>query len=106
MVFDASVEAVDLFYFIVDHCKTAKRRKKGSPTVDKLCTEWNKRIGNTFPTTADVAEIFHKHHEFLMKQMNEGAEEVKWHKTPIYAYLSEHHPVSIIVSITLKEFCG
>ncbi|KAI5304377.1 hypothetical protein KEM56_006562 [Ascosphaera pollenicola] len=92
MIFDASVEAVELFYFVVDHCRTAKRRKKGAPNVDKLCAEWNKRIGNTFPTTADVADTFHKHHEFLMKQMNEGAEGVKWHKTPIYAYLSEHHP--------------
>ncbi|KAI5290317.1 hypothetical protein KEM54_001847 [Ascosphaera aggregata] len=92
MMYDASAEAVDLFYFVVDLCKTAKRRKKGSPSIDKLCAEYNKHIGNPYPTTADVAELFHKHHEFLMRQMNEGAEGVKWHKTLVYAYLSEHHP--------------
>jgi hypothetical protein len=42
----------------------------------------------------DSAEVFYKHHNFLLSRMMKG-EEVNWTETSIFAHLCEKFPVRV-----------
>lgn len=41
----------------------------------------------------DSAEVFYKHHSFLLSQMIQGREDVQWTETTIFKHLAEKFPV-------------
>jgi hypothetical protein len=43
----------------------------------------------------DSAEVFYKHHNFLLSRMMKGEEEVNWAETSIFAHLCEKFPVRL-----------
>ncbi|EEH10040.1 conserved hypothetical protein [Histoplasma capsulatum G186AR] len=89
-MFNEMVEAIDLLYFLADkHQKSRKRGKKWNPKVDYLFDEYTKHTNGTCEDAEDSAEVFYKHHEFLINQMVRGKENVDWASTPIYAHLRE-----------------
>lgn len=48
----------------------------------------------------DSAEVFYKHHSFLLEQMINGKEGVNWTETNIFQHLCEKFPVRHIVPDT------
>ena len=41
----------------------------------------------------DSAEVFYKHHDFLLSRMLKGEEDVQWTTTCIFEHLCEKFPV-------------
>jgi hypothetical protein len=58
----------------------------------------DERFTCTDPAVA--AEIFQKHHVFLMTCFLNRAQGIGWSNTPIYQYLRRHYPVSVLVPIS------
>ncbi|OJD15961.1 hypothetical protein AJ78_03830 [Emergomyces pasteurianus Ep9510] len=89
-MFNEMVEAIDLLYFLADkHRKDRRRGKKWNPKVDYLFDEYTKHTNGACEDAEDSAEVFYKHHEFLITQMVRGRENVDWASTPVYAHLRE-----------------
>ncbi|KLJ09535.1 hypothetical protein EMPG_15061 [Blastomyces silverae] len=89
-MFNEMVEAIDLLYFLADqHQKSRRRGKKWNPKVDYLFDEYTKHTNGACEDAEDSAEVFYKHHEFLINRMVQGKENVDWASTPIYAHLRE-----------------
>ncbi|PGH02279.1 hypothetical protein GX51_04719 [Blastomyces parvus] len=89
-MFNEMVEAIDLLYFLADqHQKSRRRGKKWNPKVDYLFEEYTKHTNGACEDAEDSAEVFYKHHEFLINQMVQGKENVDWASTPIYSHLRE-----------------
>ncbi|OAX81166.1 hypothetical protein ACJ72_04493 [Emergomyces africanus] len=89
-MFNEMVEAIDLLYFLADkHQKSRRRGQKWNPKIDYLFDEYTKHTNGACEDAEDAAEVFYKHHEFLIKQMVRGKENVDWASTPVYAHLRE-----------------
>ncbi|PGH05364.1 hypothetical protein AJ79_06833 [Helicocarpus griseus UAMH5409] len=92
-MFNEMVEAIDLLYFLADkHQNTKRRGKKWNPKIEYLFEEYTKHTNGACEDAEDSAEVFYKHHEFLIKQMVRGKENVDWASTLIYAHLREIYP--------------
>ncbi|EEH40432.2 hypothetical protein PAAG_02487 [Paracoccidioides lutzii Pb01] len=92
-MFNQMVEAIDLLYFLADKHQNNKRRgKKWNPKIDYLFDEYTKHTNGACEDAEDSAEVFYKHHEFLINQMVQGKENVDWASTPICAHLRELYP--------------
>ncbi|OAT12486.1 hypothetical protein BDBG_07820 [Blastomyces gilchristii SLH14081] len=89
-MFNEMVEAIDLLYFLADqHQKSRRRGRKWNPKVNYLFDEYTKHTNGACEDAEDSAEVFYKHHEFLINRMVQGKENVDWASTPIYAHLRE-----------------
>jgi hypothetical protein len=78
-IFYEMLEAVNLWYFVVDTCTMRKRT-----SAQDLITQY----GTVHKLAAAKAkERVYKHRNFLLSQMSKGAEGPKWDSTPIYQAL-------------------
>ncbi|KAH1616748.1 hypothetical protein KXX21_009711 [Aspergillus fumigatus] len=92
-MFNDVVEAIDLLYFLADrHQPKGRRRKKGYPSVEYLCEEYVNHTHGICEDADDSAEVFYKHHNFLLSRMLKGEEEVEWTKTHLFEHLCEKFP--------------
>ncbi|EEP80195.1 predicted protein [Uncinocarpus reesii 1704] len=88
-VFNEMIEAVDLLYFIIDkHQPKGRRRKQWNPKMDYL---FDQHTYGACEDADDAAEVFDKHHAFLIKQMVQGKEDVDWDTAPVYKYFREKY---------------
>ncbi|OKL61478.1 hypothetical protein UA08_03498 [Talaromyces atroroseus] len=89
------VEAVDLLYFLVDRHRNHRPRRKrrgGEPTFEYLCDEYVNHTHGICEDGDDSAEVFYKHHSFLLSQMVQGREDVQWNETEIFNHLAKKFP--------------
>ncbi|KAL1852967.1 hypothetical protein Plec18170_005549 [Paecilomyces lecythidis] len=92
-VFNEMVEAIDLLYFLSDrHQKRRGKRRNWNPTVEYLCDEYVNHTHGICEDGDDSAEVFYKHHSFLISQMLITKEGVNWTETNIFAHLCEKFP--------------
>ncbi|RAL13952.1 uncharacterized protein BO97DRAFT_387103 [Aspergillus homomorphus CBS 101889] len=92
-MFNEVVEAIDLLYFLADRHKRKRGRGRfKGPTVEYLCEEYVSHTHGICEDADDSAEVFYKHHNFLLSRMLKGEENVQWCTTPILVHLSEKFP--------------
>ncbi|KAJ9301522.1 hypothetical protein DTO271G3_1657 [Paecilomyces variotii] len=92
-VFNEMVEAIDLLYFLADrHQRRRGKRKNWNPTVEYLCDEYVNHTHGICEDGDDSAEVFYKHHSFLISQMLNPKEGVNWAETNIFEHLCEKFP--------------
>ncbi|OJI96037.1 hypothetical protein ASPVEDRAFT_48312 [Aspergillus versicolor CBS 583.65] len=96
-VFNDVVEAIDLLYFLTDRNKpkrrSARRKKKWNyPSLEDLCDEYVLHTHGICEDGDDSAEVFYKHHNFLLSRMINGEEEVNWAETNIFPHICEKFP--------------
>ncbi|KAF4238821.1 hypothetical protein CNMCM6805_006197 [Aspergillus fumigatiaffinis] len=92
-MFNDVVEAIDLLYFLTDrHQPKGRRRKNWNPSVEYLCEEYVNHTHGICEDADDSAEVFYKHHNFLLSRMLKGEEEVEWTKTQLFEHLCEKFP--------------
>ncbi|KKK19328.1 hypothetical protein P175DRAFT_0426382 [Aspergillus ochraceoroseus IBT 24754] len=92
-MFNDVIEAIDLLYFLTDRHKPKRRkRKRGNPSVQDLCDEYVHHTYGICEDGDDSAEVFYKHHNFLLSRMLKGEENVEWTETNIFAHLCEKFP--------------
>ncbi|RHZ70401.1 hypothetical protein CDV55_107796 [Aspergillus turcosus] len=92
-MFNDVVEAIDLLYFLADrHQPKGRRRKNWNPSVEYLCEEYVNHTHGICEDADDSAEVFYKHHNFLLSRMLKGEEEVEWTKTQLFEHLCEKFP--------------
>ncbi|RAK71165.1 uncharacterized protein BO72DRAFT_453963 [Aspergillus fijiensis CBS 313.89] len=92
-MFNEVVEAIDLLYFLADrHKRKRGRRKFEGPSVEYLFEEYVSHTHGICEDADDSAEVFYKHHNFLLSRMLKGEENVQWSTTHILAHLSERFP--------------
>ncbi|PYH44580.1 uncharacterized protein BP01DRAFT_357567 [Aspergillus saccharolyticus JOP 1030-1] len=93
-MFNEVVEAIDLLYFLADrHKRKRGRRRFGGPSLEYLCEEYVSHTHGICEDADDSAEVFYKHHSFLLSRMLKGEEDVQWTTTSIFIHLSEKFPV-------------
>ncbi|KAL2829991.1 hypothetical protein BDW59DRAFT_29226 [Aspergillus cavernicola] len=89
-MFNEVVEAIDLLYFLTDRHKPKRRRKRNwNPSVEYLCDEYVLHTHGICEDGDDSAEVFYKHHYFLLSRMMKGEEEVNWPETNVFVHLCE-----------------
>ena len=87
--FDDTIEAIDLFYFLVDqHQKLPKFRQKRGFKVDSFLSAYQKHTDYRIDDNDDAMEALHKHHRFLLKQMYEEREGIDWSETHLWKHLA------------------
>ena len=87
--FDDTIEAIDLFYFLVDqHQKLPKFRQKRGFKVDSFLSAYQKHTDYRIDDNDDAMEELHKHHRFLLKQMYEEREGIDWSETHLWKHLA------------------
>ncbi|KAE8148950.1 hypothetical protein BDV25DRAFT_157205 [Aspergillus avenaceus] len=92
-MFTEIVEAIDLLYFLSDrHQRKRRKRKNWNPSVEYLCEEYVNHTHGICEDNDDSAEVFYKHHCFLLTRMLKGEEGVQWVNTDIFAHLCEKFP--------------
>lgn len=92
-MFNDVVEAIDLLYFLADrHQKRRSKRRNWKPSLEYLCEEYVSHTHGICEDNDDSAEVFYKHHHFLLTQMLKGEEGVQWVNTDIFAHLCEKFP--------------
>ncbi|PGH19431.1 hypothetical protein AJ80_03931 [Polytolypa hystricis UAMH7299] len=92
-MFNEIVEAVDLLYFLADmHRQKGRRRKKWNPKTDYLFDEYTRHTHGACEDAEEAAEVFYKHHVFLIDEMVRGRESIDWSSTPLYTQLHELYP--------------
>ncbi|KAL4920423.1 hypothetical protein BDW62DRAFT_176403 [Aspergillus aurantiobrunneus] len=95
-MFNEVVEAIDLLYFLTDRHKPKRnsRSKKNMdyPSLEYLCDEYVLHTHGICEDGDDSAEVFYKHHNFLLSRMIKGEEEVNWPETSIFTHLCEKFP--------------
>ncbi|KAL4887442.1 hypothetical protein BJY04DRAFT_2587 [Aspergillus karnatakaensis] len=91
-MFNEVIEAIDLLYFLIDRHKPKRRRRNWNPSVEYLCDEYVLHTHGICEDGDDSAEVFYKHHNFLLSRMMKGEEEVNWPETSIFAHLCEKFP--------------
>ncbi|KAL3464179.1 hypothetical protein BJX64DRAFT_255092 [Aspergillus heterothallicus] len=92
-MFNEVVEAIDLLYFLTDRHKPKGRKKRNwNPSLEYLCDEYVLHTHGICEDGDDSAEVFYKHHSFLLSRMMKGEEEVNWAETSIFAHLCEKFP--------------
>lgn len=88
--YNDTVEAIDLFYFMVDQQqKLPKKRQRFGFMVDPFLTQYQKHTGYRINNDDDAMETIHKHHKFLLKQMIEEREGIDWSQTYLWKHLLE-----------------
>ena len=98
------VEAIDLLYFLTDrHQKRRMRRKVWNPSVQYLCEEYIHHTHGICEDADDSAEVFYKHHNFLLHRMLKGEEGVGWVETNFFGHLSEKFPVHLSLSLSHSD---
>ncbi|KAL3451896.1 hypothetical protein BJX65DRAFT_303618 [Aspergillus insuetus] len=92
-MFNEVVEAIDLLYFLTDRHKPKRRKKRiWNPSLEYLCDEYVLHTHGICEDGDDSAEVFYKHHNFLLSRMMKGEEEVNWAETSIFTHLCEKFP--------------
>ncbi|KAL1966793.1 hypothetical protein VTN77DRAFT_3758 [Rasamsonia byssochlamydoides] len=92
-MYNDMVEAIDLLYFLVDrHQRRRRKRRNWDPSFEYLCDEYVTHTHGICEDGDDSAEVFYKHHSFLLSQMIQGKEDVQWTETSIFKHLSEKFP--------------
>ncbi|KAI3009701.1 hypothetical protein CBS147346_2039 [Aspergillus niger] len=93
-IFNDVVEAIDLLYFLADRHQSKRRRKRRNwnPSVEYLCEEYVSHTHGICEDADDSAEVFYKHHHFLLSRMLKGEEDVQWTNTCIFEHLCEKFP--------------
>lgn len=88
--YNDTVEAIDLFYFMVDqHQKIPRKRQRFGFMIDPFLTEYQKHTGYRINDDDEAMETIHKHHRFLLKQMIEEREGINWSQTYLWKHLGE-----------------
>ncbi|KAH3950857.1 hypothetical protein HBI81_085710 [Parastagonospora nodorum] len=90
-IYEDMIEAVQLLYFVTD-IYGEPRKKGGGPSTQLIFQEYaeDERFACTDPAVA--AEIFHKHHIFLMMCFLNRAQGIGWSSTPIYQSFRRQFP--------------
>jgi len=90
-IYEDMVEAVELLYFITD-IYNQPRKRGGGPSAQLIFQEYaeDERYSCTDPVVA--AQIFNKHHEFLMMCFLNRAQGIGWSNTPIYQSFRRQYP--------------
>ncbi|KAE8310725.1 hypothetical protein BDV41DRAFT_544376 [Aspergillus transmontanensis] len=93
-MFNDVVEAIDLLYFLADRHQKRRRskRRNRTPSVEYLCEEYVSHTHGICEDNDDSAEVFYKHHHFLLTRMLKGEEGIQWVDTDIFAHLREKFP--------------
>ncbi|KAL4940903.1 hypothetical protein BDV06DRAFT_12831 [Aspergillus oleicola] len=92
-MFNEVVEAIDLLYFLTDRHKPKRRKRNWSyPNLEYLFDEYVLHTHGICEDGDDSAEVFYKHHGFLLSRMIKGEEEVNWAETEIFRHLCERFP--------------
>ncbi|KAL5343061.1 hypothetical protein BJX70DRAFT_206767 [Aspergillus crustosus] len=91
-MFNEVVEAIDLLYFLTDRHKPKRRKRNWKPSVEYLCDEYVLHTHGICEDGDDSAEVFYKHHNFLLSRMMKEDEEVNWADTSIFAHFCEKFP--------------
>ncbi|RJE20898.1 hypothetical protein PHISCL_06766 [Aspergillus sclerotialis] len=92
-MFNDTVEAIDLLYFLADrHQRKRRRQKAWNPSVEYLLEEYVIHTHGICEDAEDSAEVFYKHRDFLFPRMIKGEEGVDWSKTNLFAHLCEKFP--------------
>lgn len=85
-----TVEAIDLFYFMVDqYQKLSPKRKRLGFQVDPFLTAYQKHTDFRIDDDDEAMETIHKHHKFILKQMIEEREGIDWSQTHLWNHLAE-----------------
>ncbi|KAK5199878.1 hypothetical protein LTR92_000419 [Exophiala xenobiotica] len=88
--YDDTVEAIDLFYFMVDqHQKLPKTRQRFGFRIDPFLTDYQKHTGYRIDDDDEAMETIHKHHRFLLRNMIEEREGINWSQTYLWKHLAE-----------------
>ncbi|EXJ84480.1 hypothetical protein A1O3_05148 [Capronia epimyces CBS 606.96] len=88
--YNDTVEAIDLFYFMVDkQQKLPRKRQKFGFMIDPFLTEYQKHTGYRIDDDDEAMETIHKHHRFLLRQMIEEREGIDWSQTYLWKHLGE-----------------
>ncbi|KAJ0425487.1 hypothetical protein BJY00DRAFT_298545 [Aspergillus carlsbadensis] len=92
-MFNEVVEAIDLLYFLTDRHKPKRRKKRNwNPSLEYLCDEYVLHTHGICEDGDDSADVFYKHHNFLLSRMMKGEEEVNWAEMSIFVHLCEKFP--------------
>ena len=88
--YNDTVEAIDLFYFMVDqHRKLPRKRQCFGFLIDPFLTDYQKHTDYRIDDDDEAMETIHKHHRFLLKQMIEEREGIDWSQTYLWKHLVE-----------------
>lgn len=91
-----SVEAVDLFCFMVDqHQKLPRKRQRFGFMIDPFLTDYQKHTGYRIDDDDDAMETIHKHHRFLLTQMLTERWGVDWSQSHLWKHLAETYPEEV-----------
>ena len=104
--FDDIIEAIDLFYFIVDqHQKLPQRRRRRGFQIDPFLTEYQRHTNYRIDDNDEAMEALHKHHKFLLKQMYEEREGIDWSETHLWKHLAPTYldEVQMLASTKLED---
>ncbi len=104
--FDDIIEAIDLFYFIVDqHQKLPQRRRRRGFQIDPFLTEYQRHTNYRIDDNDEAMEALHKHHKFLLKQMFEEREGIDWGETHLWKHLAPTYldEVQMLASTKLND---
>ncbi|RAL06177.1 uncharacterized protein BO80DRAFT_420479 [Aspergillus ibericus CBS 121593] len=91
-MFNDVVEAIDLLYFLADRHQSKRKRRNWNPSVEYLCEEYVSHTHGICEDADDSAEVFYKHHHFLLSRMFKGEENSQWTSTNIFEHLCEKFP--------------
>ncbi|EAT82585.2 hypothetical protein SNOG_10250 [Parastagonospora nodorum SN15] len=102
-IYEDMIEAVQLLYFVTD-IYGEPRKKGGGPSTQLIFQEYaeDERFACTDPAVA--AEIFHKHHIFLMMCFLNRAQGIGWSSTPIYQSFRRQFPSPHQADMSKKDF--
>ena len=94
--YNDTIEAIDLFYFLVDqHQKLPRQKQRLGFKIDPFLTAYQKHTDYRIDDDDEAMETIHKHHKFLMKQMVEEREDIDWSKTYLWNHLVETYPEEV-----------
>jgi hypothetical protein len=94
--YNDTIEAIDLFYFLVDqHQKLPRPKQRLGFKIDPFLTAYQKHTDYRIDDDDEAMETIHKHHKFLMKQMIEEREEIDWSQTYLWNHLVETYPEEV-----------
>ncbi|KAJ9602921.1 hypothetical protein H2200_012701 [Cladophialophora chaetospira] len=88
--YNDTVEAIDLFYFMVDQQQRLPRKQQRFGfKIDPFLTDYQKHTDYRIDDDDEAMETIHKHHRFLLKQMIEEREGIDWSQSYLWKHLTE-----------------
>ncbi|KAF2873488.1 hypothetical protein BDV95DRAFT_617250 [Massariosphaeria phaeospora] len=96
-IFDDMIQAVEILYFVTD-IYNEPRKRGGGPSAQLIFQEYAEDERFTCTDPAEAAQIFDKHHIFLLICFLNRAQGLGWSNTPIYQYFRRKHPDSFDAS--------